>query len=188
MSRLEDYSLRPLTEDDLPTVLAWRNSERIRSAMYTDHIIEPDEHKAWFNRVVEDADCRYLVLEFRSQPIGLSYITDIDGTNGTCMWGFYIGATDALRGSGTVMGYLSMHLIFEQEKLRKVCGEVLGFNVPSQKLFNRLGFTKEDCCRQHAMRNGSATDVICFSLIANQWRKTEKQRVLDLIETRQVQV
>lgn len=188
MSSLEDYNLRPLTEDDLATVLTWRNSERIRSNMYADHVIKSDEHRAWFTRTVKDASCRYLVLEHLGQPIGLSYVTDIDCTNGTCMWGFYVGAADAPRGSGTVMGCLSMNYIFEQEELRKVCGEVLDFNKPSQKLFGRLGFAKEGCRRQHVIKNGLATDVILFSLLVDEWQNTEASRVRDLISSRQVQV
>lgn len=187
MSSLEDYNLRPLTEDDLATVLTWRNSERIRSNMYADHVIKSDEHRAWFTRTVKDASCRYLVLEHLGQPIGLSYVTDIDCTNGTCMWGFYVGAADAPRGSGTVMGCLSMNYIFEQEELRKVCGEVLDFNKPSQKLFGRLGFAKEGCRRQHVIKNGSYIDVVLFSLLADEWRESEKLRVLNLIENRSMQ-
>lgn len=187
MSHLEDYNLRSLTEDDLPTVLEWRNSERIRSNMYTDHVITSDEHRAWFWDAADDDHSRYLIVEYRRKPVGLSYFTDMDRVNGTCLWGFYVGSSDAPRGTGTALGFLSMDFIFEQEQLRKVCGEVLAFNEPSQKLFNRLGFTKEGCRRRHVVKNGSCTDVILFSLLAVEWRESEKSRVLNVIESRSMQ-
>lgn len=187
MSRLEDYSLRPLIENDLSTVLEWRNSDRIRSNMYTNHVITIEEHHAWFRGTTDDDQSRYLIIEYRGKPVGLSYFTDMDRVNGTCLWGFYVGASDAPRGTGTVLGFLSMNFIFTQQQLRKACGEVLSFNEPSRRLFDRLGFVKEGCRRQHVIKNGLCTDVILFSLLADEWLNTGASSVRDLISNWQVQ-
>jgi len=49
--RIEECGLRPIEEGDLATVLEWRNSERIRANMYTDHLISREEHRAGFAKV-----------------------------------------------------------------------------------------------------------------------------------------
>jgi len=180
MLALSDFKLRPLRSGDLSVILDWRNTERIRANMYTDHIIDPEEHRSWFNRVRKDATCRYLIVEHEGRPIGLSYLTKISRDHGTCEWGFYIGAADAPRGSGTAMGFQSMEWIFHEEQLRKASGEVLAFNLPSRKLFERLGFTRDGCLRQHVVKNGTVTDVVLYSLLKAEWHGREKARIADI--------
>ncbi|MDH3892461.1 MAG: UDP-4-amino-4,6-dideoxy-N-acetyl-beta-L-altrosamine N-acetyltransferase [candidate division Zixibacteria bacterium] len=188
MPQLEDYKLRRLREDDLPTVLTWRNSQRIRANMYTDHIITNHEHRDWYRQTANDDHSRYPIIEYKGQPMGLSYFTNIDRVNGTCMWGFYVGDEEAPRGTGTVLGFLSMNFIFVREQLREVGGEALAFNVPSQKLFNRLGFSNNGCRSKPVVKNGSDTEVIMFSLQRNQWLNADASRVRDLIANRKVKV
>ena len=46
MLRRDDCQLRPVLESDLGLIRQWRNSERIRANMFTDHIISSEEHLA----------------------------------------------------------------------------------------------------------------------------------------------
>ena len=41
--------LRMLEYRDLDLVLQWRNTDRIRKNMFSDHIISVDEHYQWFS-------------------------------------------------------------------------------------------------------------------------------------------
>jgi UDP-4-amino-4,6-dideoxy-N-acetyl-beta-L-altrosamine N-acetyltransferase len=182
MLSVEDYCLRKLKEQDREQILRWRNSDRIRANMYTDHIIAPTEHRIWFDRVTRDESVIYLLFEYRQRPTGLVYFTDIDRENGKCMWGFYLSETDLPRGSGTVMGYLAMNHIFEEKKMRKVCGEVLDFNAASQKFFKRLGFTEEGRLRQHVLKNGNYVDVVLFSLFSHAWCSSHRILVEEMLQ------
>jgi len=176
-----------MSVEDLPLVLDWRNSERIRSNMYTDHVISSDEHKRWFERL-DPEKSRYLVFEFEKRPVGLSYLTSINRDHSRAEWGFYLGETELPRGSGTVMGYVSLERAFDTEKLRKVYGEVLGFNEPSRKFFARLGFEADGVLRQHVIRHGHPVDVCLFSMLADEWRSNQRQRILKIIEGMQIEV
>ena len=186
MPSVDNYRLRPFTEAELSTVLSWRNTERIRANMYTDHIITPEEHRTWFSRIDGDNLSRYDIFECGNRPVGLSCFTEIDRTHGTCTWGFYLGETDLPPGSGTVMGYLAMNLVFAEEGLRKVSGEVLDFNKASRKYFQRLGFTEEGCRRQHILRNGEYVDVVLFSLLVDEWNERQQSKVRELVSLREV--
>jgi len=181
MRSADNYRLRPLTEQDLPMVLQWRNSDRIRSNMYTDHIIAPEEHLAWFRRIKDDISKRYDVFEHRNRQVGLSYLTELDRTSATCLWGFYLGENDLPPGSGTVMGYLALNVAFDKERIRKVSGEVLGFNQASRRFFQRLGFTEEGCRRQHVIKNGEFVDVHLFSMLSDKWNTIHRSRVGALV-------
>ena len=170
MSGFEKYRLRPMVTADTDMVLQWRNSDRVRPFMYSDAIISDDEHKAWFDATLRDPSCKYLICEYEQAPIGQTSFTEIKEKQGTCMWGFYIGETKAPRGSGTIMGYLSMNYILDQVKLNQVAGQVLEFNKQSQRLFRRLGFREGKRLHGHAEKNGQKIDALTFFLSARDWR------------------
>lgn len=41
------FQLREIKEQDLPLILKWRNSERIKHSMYSNEIITWEQHVSW---------------------------------------------------------------------------------------------------------------------------------------------
>ena len=177
MIQIEEYNLSNFEKSDLELILRWRNSDHIRKFMYQDHIISVEEHQAWYKKVENDDTKIYLIFQHKNQPAGLVNFTEIDRVNSNCKWGFYLGASNIPRGSGTVMGYYAMNYIFGQMGMRKVSGEILDFNEPSRKFFSRLGFVEEGIKRRHILRNDKYIDVYLFSLLADEWSETKKSKL-----------
>ncbi|MCX6834628.1 MAG: UDP-4-amino-4,6-dideoxy-N-acetyl-beta-L-altrosamine N-acetyltransferase [candidate division Zixibacteria bacterium] len=173
MLKREDCRFRRMERSDLDLVLRWRNSERIREAMYTDHVITRDEHYAWFERVTRNNATMHFVFEREGRPLGVVNVVDIDRRNLRCVWGFYIGEEDAPRGSGTAMGYLALECLFENEGLHRIIGEALADNEASIKYHRRLGFVEEGRLVEHVVKNGRYMDVISFAIIDRVWRATK---------------
>ena len=169
MAKREDYQLRPLQESDLEMVLSWRNSERVRANMYTDHIISLEEHQTWFKKIKDEPTVDYLICEFQNHPIGLVYFTNVDKNNNKCYWGFYLGETATPLGGGGALGFISMEYIFELVDFRKVCSEVLSFNNKSLKLHKKFSFQEEGCFKKHIYKNLEYQDVICLALFQENW-------------------
>lgn len=165
----EEFNLRPIEERDLDKVLAWRNSERVRSYMYTDHIITPEEHRSWFERTHQAEFPSTLIFEYRGIPTGLKSFSQIDRHNNRCYWGFYLGESELPRGCGTVMGFLALEYIFEQQNFRKLCAEAYAFNEGSVKYHARLGFEQEGRFVQHVLKNGCFEDIISFAIFRDNW-------------------
>lgn len=164
-----EINLRIMQEKDLETVLKWRNSERVRFNMFTDHIITMEEHLEWFNNINKSNKDVYLVFEYNRMPLGLSYFNKIDRINQTSFWGFYIGDDQPPRGCGTLMGFLSLNYAFFSLDLRKVYGEVFAFNSNAVYLFKKLGFKQEGYLKGHALKKDIYEDVIIFSIFVNEW-------------------
>lgn len=169
MSKRESYHLRPLEESDLEKVLAWRNSERIRTNMYTDHIISIQEHKAWFEVAQLDKNSRYMIFELQGRPIGFVSFTNVDQKNNKCYWAFYIGEEDIPPGTGAFMEFFAIEYAFEVLKIRKLCCEVFVFNSSVIKLHNKFGFTEEGRFVKHILKNNTYEDVISLALFNNAW-------------------
>lgn len=165
----EGFTIRPVEGKDLEIILAWRNSERIRAYMYTDHVITPEEHLRWFERTRSEGLPHPLLFEISGKPAGIVNFNRMDRANNACYWGFYLGDADAPRGCGTVMGFLGLEYIFEILKIRKVIGESFLFNQASIAFHERLGFFREGHLRRHILKNGEYQDILVFGLFADQW-------------------
>jgi UDP-4-amino-4,6-dideoxy-N-acetyl-beta-L-altrosamine N-acetyltransferase len=170
MPKRDDCRLRPMAEGDLRKVLEWRNDERIRHAMYTDHVISWDEHRAWFERINKEKTSLHFIFEVSGRPLGVVNVTQLDRVNGKCVWGFYIGADDAPRGSGSAMGWLAIEHIIENLNFRKIIGEALADNEESIKYHLRLGFDEEGRLKEHVLKNGEYVDIVTFGLLDRRWR------------------
>lgn len=175
MLERKECRLRRMELSDLELVLRWRNSERIRQAMYTDHIITPEEHYAWFERVSRENVSLHFVFEYENRPLGVVNVNGIDRRSHRCVWGFYIGEEEAPRGAGTAMGYLAIEYLFEHEKFHRVIGEALADNEASIKYHRRLGFVEEGRLVEHVVKNGRYTDVITFALLDRVWWSTKPE-------------
>lgn len=167
--KLEGFNLRPIEERDLDLVLGWRNSDRVRTNMYTDHIITPDEHRSWYERTRQTEFPQTLIFEYRGIPAGLKSFTQVDRSNSRCYWGFYLGKSELPRGCGTAMGFLALEYIFEQQNFHKVCAEAFVFNEGSVKYHTRLGFVQEGRFAQHVLKRGRYEDILSFAIFRDDW-------------------
>ncbi|MDP2835053.1 MAG: UDP-4-amino-4,6-dideoxy-N-acetyl-beta-L-altrosamine N-acetyltransferase [Pseudomonadota bacterium] len=173
MLNRSDCRLRPMIEADADKVLSWRNQERIRTNMYTDHMITGDEHAIWVHRALADATARYLIFEWQGQPAGFVSITAIDPRQGRAVWAFYLGETTLPRGAGLAMEYLALEFAFEVLAIRKLMCEVFAFNAPVIKLHGRFGFQQEALYKAHARKNDDFVDVVGLALFCADWMENK---------------
>jgi UDP-4-amino-4,6-dideoxy-N-acetyl-beta-L-altrosamine N-acetyltransferase len=165
-----DFRLRPIAEGDLARVLAWRNSEHVRSSMYNDSIISWEDHRLWFNAMQQRRHMLFFVFEHRTVPLGAVYFSDLDHKNRLAHWGFYIGEQNAARGSGAVMGFMALAHVVENLHFHRIVGEVLASNTRSLAFHRKLGFAQEGVLRGQVLRHGSYEDVVTFGLLAEEWQ------------------
>ena len=103
--RRDEYVLRPIEERDLDTVLGWRNSERIRYNMYTDHEITLDEHREWFARLQKEPVPTFMIFEYQGRPIGVIQVTQIDGATTNVTGDFTSVIPEHTREAGQSWGF-----------------------------------------------------------------------------------
>lgn len=182
MTMLDDVALRPLREDDLEMVLEWRNSDRIREAMYTDHIIGWDEHLAWYHAAASDPRHECLVSEYKGKPVGFVSFTEINKRNETCFWTFYIGATDAIKGLGSVMEIHAIDKMIDHHGMRKISCEVLASRTYVIAMHKKFGFVEEGVFRQHVRKGDTFDDVVRLALFSDRWPAIRASRVERFVE------
>ncbi|MDK4736454.1 UDP-2,4-diacetamido-2,4,6-trideoxy-beta-L-altropyranose hydrolase [Rhizobium sp. CNPSo 3490] len=159
--------LRRVGEADLDLLLEWRNDNAIRMSMLTQDVIDPDEHRAWFDKAAISADRRLLIFERGGEPSGFVNFR-IDPANRTATWGFY-KAPAAARGTGRLLGKAALDYAFGQLGLHKVWAEVLPSNEASNGMHVSLGFRQEGKLREAYKIGGSYSDVVYYGLLEQDW-------------------
>lgn len=65
-----EVKLRPAMLSDSEMVLGWRNEPTTFLNMKTKRPLRLDEHESWFQQIVYDPKCIFLIIEVRGTPVG----------------------------------------------------------------------------------------------------------------------
>lgn len=169
MVKFENFSIRPIEIKDKDCILRWRNLERVRSYMYSDHVIPQQEHDSWFNRASVDPSTSFLIFLYQERPVGFISFTNISRVHGRCTWAFYLGETDVPTGTGSAMEFFALDYAFMMLKIRKLCCEVFVFNASVIKLHEKFGFAHEGRLVKHNVKNGKYEDIVCLAKFGEKW-------------------
>lgn len=173
-------SFRPLQRQDKEMIRLWRNLPQVRRCMLTDHVIGPEEHAAWFERIFDNPRFRHWIIRCEEENAGLLYLYDIDTCNRRCYWGFYVvGSNVRGKSVGMFAEYFLLQYIFKELKLDKLCCETLDFNRGVLRMHEAFGFKQEGRLRRHIVKSDGAHDVICMSIFKNEWeeKRPEFERI-----------
>ena len=169
MLNFDSFSIRPIEIKDKARILQWRNSERVRSNMYSDHIITQEEHDSWFSRALVNSTSSSLIFQYEGRPVGFISFTNINRFHNRCTWAFYLGETDAPRGTGSAMEFFALDYAFVTFKIRKLCCEVFAFNRAVIKLHEKFGFVHEGRLVGHYLKNDKYEDIVCLARFGDKW-------------------
>lgn len=161
-------SIRNIKDSELELMLSWRNAPATRKNMYTSHIIEVEEHVAWWERTKADPRHCYFMYEQDGQPLGIVGLNNIDLVNKNSAWAFY-SSPEAPRGTGSRMEYLALEYAFGELALYKLYCEVLAFNESVIKLHQKFGFKVEGVFRDQHMTDEGFVDIYRLGLLASEW-------------------
>lgn len=156
--------VRSMQTKDLQIVLSWRNHPKVRSVMFSNHEIEPEEHATWFKNCLADASRKMVIFESDGSPRGFTNLR-IDSMSHNAEWGFYV-APDAPKGTGTAMAKAVIESAFLEWGVHKISGNVLEKNERSRTFHAMLGFQLEGILRQHHFDGSTYQDVYQFGLLA----------------------
>lgn len=92
--------LRPVTDGDVDRMREWRNQDANRAVSINQHVITPEENRAWWERVKDDPTRRVLVFEYDGRPLGIVNFFDISQAEAT--WGFFLDS-ETVTAEGTAL-------------------------------------------------------------------------------------
>ncbi len=141
--------LRTARQDDVETMLAWRNQPANRAVSNNQHVISSEEHHAWWTRVQDDPTRRVLVFEVDGKPRGIVNFFDLslEQTPRSGAWGFFLdNETAAAEGTAMLLWTKVMSeavdYAFDELELDVLHAEVLEHNEAVRAMNRRYRFTE----------------------------------------------
>ena len=163
----EKVSLCPITSEDTPLILKWRNSSDVkRFFIYQKDLTEKD-HLNWLDTKVRSGEVVQFIIHEKEngQPVGSIYYHDVDPYHEKAEYGIFIGeAKSKGKGIGTEAGQLFTKFGFEELKLHKIYLRVLADNNKAIRSYEKIGFSQEGRFKDEVKINGVFHDVIFMAL------------------------
>lgn len=157
-----------IKEEHLQQILAWRTSEFVTQFMYTDIEYNIKNQRRWWQKITNDPNGRYWIMEQKGQLLGFVSITNIDWHNKRGEWNYYIGEAKYGMLGGFIGAYV-YNYAFEVLGLEKVQGAVMAENVGVRKIHQKLGDREIGFYEQHILKNGMWHDVYLYEMTTKRW-------------------
>lgn len=157
-----------LSEEHLEMVLKWRTSDYVTKYMYTDISYDMQKQRDWFQKVKNDVNSYYWILENKGEYIGLVSLTDINTLNKRAYWNFYMGEQKFSMLAGFIGPFL-YNFAFDAFDLNKLMGEVMEDNEAVRSLHLKLGTREVGFFKDHIWKNGRFHNVYLYEMTKEDW-------------------
>jgi UDP-4-amino-4,6-dideoxy-N-acetyl-beta-L-altrosamine N-acetyltransferase len=151
---MNELKLVPFSFENASLILAWRNSERIRSNMLDDSIIDYGSHCKFLEALESDQSRAYFVVELRGMQVATIYFTGLGGNAVT--WGCYIGTEKTIPGLFVALVVVAIKYSFSFTTTNILRSEVASYNVNPIKLNRFLGIAES---RRFSRSTSSSREV-----------------------------
>ena len=159
----ERVILRPITAEDTPRIVAWRNDpEVLLNFIYRGPFTEAI-HQNWLaTKVASGQVVQFIILERASgRPVGSVYFRDVNPDYRSAEYGIFIGEADARgKGLGTETARLFTGFGLNVLRLHRISLKVLGGNEIARHSYEKAGFCTEGVFRDFVKLDGVFTDVV----------------------------
>lgn len=160
--------LRPMTDLDTDSIIAWRNREDVRKNFIYREPFTREGHGHWVKTMIDTGRAvQMMICDLASgQPLGSVYIRDIDRGHNKAEYGIFIGVPEARgRGIGTAAAKLMLRYCFGEEGLHRVYLRALADNRQAVRSYEKAGFVQEGCLRDDVCIDGQYYDIIWMAAV-----------------------
>ena len=131
--------LRKAREDDVFSVLEISNDKEVRRFSYNSQEIKLDEHKIWFNNIINDKNCLLLICQLNDNIVGqIRY----DIKNDIAVIGISLKSNCRGMGIGKTVFVKSVDILQrEYPSVRKIVAYIKKINEISIRYFKKINFS-----------------------------------------------
>lgn len=176
--------LRPVTLDDGPNIVKWRNTPSVSAHCLNQKPITLESNEAFFHEHVETGHYQQFIVEridedfgVSSYPIATVYLKDIDITNRRCELCIFTSDDQEWNSeSQSIAIKLLLERAFNESGMHKIYSYVFYRFLDEANLLKSAGFTSEAIFKEEAMNaNGKYEDIVRFAIIKRDWQSINKK-------------
>ncbi len=170
----ERVILRPITLEDTPLIVKWRNTEAVRQNFIYRGPFTAEGHIHWMKtRVATGEVVQYMILDRDDgTPVGSVYFRDVNPEWHSAEYGIFIGEASVRgRGFGSETARLFTEFGFEKLGLHRISLRLLSDNVQARKSYENAGFRVEGVFRDMVFLDGAYRDVTFMAKLRGEARR-----------------
>jgi diamine N-acetyltransferase len=161
--------IRPMTEEDVPDFVRWRNSDIVRNFYIYRADFTVEGQKTWMKNNVDTGKAVMMImcLAENDHSIGCVYVQNIDKTHSKAEYGIMIGEAEAQgKGYGTSAAKLMLKYCFEELKLHRIYLRALEGNERATRSYEKAGFVKEGFLKDDVIIDGEYRSVVWMAAVS----------------------
>lgn len=165
-------TIRKFQEEDIPLKVKWINDERNNKYLHYDLPLREDKTRIWFKTLKDRKNRADFTIVVDQQPVGLIGLLNIDIRNKKAEYYICMGE-EKFKGKGiaTIATDLIIRFGYEQYGLKRIYLFTEVENIPAQKLFEKVGFSREGLLKNDLFYNGKSIDRYVYGLDVEQYIK-----------------
>lgn len=165
-----------LSKNELEIVRKWRNHQKIRKWMYSEHEITKKEHLNFIKSLKTDKRNFYFIILKNETYLGVIYINRLDIKNRHAYFGIYANPEEKIKDAGKILGKILLKLTFEYLKLHSLKLEVLENNERAIRFYKKLGFKEEGILKEFVFRRNKWLNVLIMGMTEDEYFKNKDIR------------
>lgn len=154
--------LRPLSLEDSPLVVRWRNNPRVRENYIFREPFTLEGQEAYYRDVIQAGKAVQAVIceKKTGMPAGCCVLNHLDFARKQCEFGFFIGE-DSARGKhfSSEAAHLMLDYAFTDLSMTRAYSRIFVFNAPSLKGTGGSGFVIAGRCLKVRCTDGFCSDM-----------------------------
>ena len=165
-------SIRKFERTDIPKKVEWINNPENNQFLHYDIPISVEGTEKWFDSHINDINRFDAVMEADGVPVGTIGLLSIDRKNSKAEYYVAMGET-SYKGKGVAKeaSRLILQYGFESLGLNRIYLFTEIENIAAQKLFEKVGFTREGIIRQDIFSHGRYVDRVAYGYLKEDWDK-----------------
>ncbi len=166
----DNLILRAIERKDAPILYEMINDPEIEKMVVGWSLPVSEQRQIQWIDGIKSNDMRY-IIELDGSAIGMASITGLDFKNSVSKLNIKIKDKENKgKGVGTRTIKLLVKYCFEELNLNCLTANILVYNIPSQKLFEKCGFRKDGILRSRVYKMGKYHDIVAYSLIRSEYK------------------
>ncbi len=174
-------SLGPLRSDLVPLYNRWNNDFQTTKTLATTGPVILEEEIAAFKQISQNKNFLFFTIyeKHTLQPIGNTFLSDINYKNRTAEFNIVIGEKDSRgKGYGTEVAKLVLDYSFQTLGLHNIFLKVFEFNKNAIRAYEKAGFIRCGRRRQAHFSRGQTWDIIYMEALASEFESSACQNDL----------
>ncbi len=145
-------------------VFEWTNNEQLNESSGSRFPTSFEQHKKWLERTISNPTKKKLIILSDNKPVGMVSIFNIDQKNKNAEVGVYISPKYMGKSFASLSLKMVLEFAFKELNLIKIYANIHQDNIPSVKLFEKLGFEHEFTNKKIIFKKGTYIDILNYTI------------------------